>query len=955
MSRWLLALVASLAVTMIGCGGGGGGSGDATAPPTAPPDDPAAPPIDTPATPPAPPVTDGPLDPHTGAVILAGSRDAGAGKPSPVELTLDAKAGELALVELTASGTGGADREAIACLRTGTYVHGMMPVTASGTVQHFAQPVWNDGPLTLEIFNKPSMDGTPYVTPVTINYNWFVTAIDDDTEPANNTVYTSPHAPETELQQGSFKRTPDGSQQDTLDIYTLHLSPNRRYSLQFTNSNDRYGEWTYSVELVNNYWQSQFRHENITAADLTYLTFVPGPGVSYYQNPNNYYLKIMATPKNPSTEHLNYARYWFKFSSTDLDAPAITGLTPAVITGGTNDQVQIAAQLASPSFDPSMTYSWTFGDGALPATSTAQQPTVTFLAPGTYSGSVTVKNKSGYSTPHDFTYTVTRGTPRILSMSPTTPVSGLGLPIQFSTTALNEPTSFAWDFGPNATPATSTDASPSVEFTQAGQYQISVTATNELGTGIEYKHLLKVEPYLDAPVFTSVSVSGLYEGETVKFTPTCVNPGVITRWEWTFEGGLSGADTSVEKPQGTATTSGLYDGTVRAFNASGYGPTYPFTYAVEPDGLVHFNSKNVNSPVSTINEKQLFIRADGRPVVIYAERAGYYSDVLKMAQATSSAPNGTDDWVVHTLNNDVSLTGLAITEINGRLAVAYQVNTTEQLVVALAAVDVPASADDWYLVAVNPNRKLGEQPRLHVINGRLQVTTLQTIASGYYSSEYALVNLYASTDFPSAAEDWKTRTIAVPGTIDSQMTSTVLADRLAVVYTNKTKGLRLVRANTTIPDTDEDWDISTIANTPMGAMLSDVAVVNNRLITANIDWNTYRISLFAAQVAEPAGEADWRYVDLGATNITEGRPVIGEYDNRIVVVGPDVSKRLTAHYGPTDGTALGAWTSQVVRQQAGIGNFPALTTNNGHLWIAANLQVSSALDRVILLQGTTPQ
>jgi PKD repeat protein len=117
---------------------------------------------------------------------------------------------------------------------------------------------------------------------------------------------------------------------------------------------------------------------------------------------------------------------------------------------------------------------WDFGDGS---TSTAQNPTHTYLEPGTYEVSLTVTNeaasnthtKPGYINAYgmraDFIAAPLWGSAP-LTVTFTDLSAGIGVP---------GPTSWAWDFGDETT---STEQHPSHTYLANGVYTVTLTASN---------------------------------------------------------------------------------------------------------------------------------------------------------------------------------------------------------------------------------------------------------------------------------------------------------------------------------------------------------------------------------------------------------------------------------------------------------------------------------------------
>ncbi|MEO7995281.1 MAG: hypothetical protein ABI743_12855, partial [bacterium] len=156
-------------------------------------------------------------------------------------------------------------------------------------------------------------------------------------------------------------------------------------------------------------------------------------------------------------------------------APDITAVSP--LTGLSGASVQFSATNAGGAVG---TWTWGFGGGATPNIMNVASPTVVLGTPGDYAAVCQAQNGSGTDS-FFFTLHVDESGPNITSV---TPLSGFGLR---STTfsAVNAgpaATSWDWQFGTAATPATSTAASPVVVLNgRAGVYDCSVTASNAGG------------------------------------------------------------------------------------------------------------------------------------------------------------------------------------------------------------------------------------------------------------------------------------------------------------------------------------------------------------------------------------------------------------------------------------------------------------------------------------------
>ncbi len=137
-------------------------------------------------------------------------------------------------------------------------------------------------------------------------------------------------------------------------------------------------------------------------------------------------------------------------------------------------------------------WAWDFGDGT---TSDLASPAHTYAAAGAYTVSLTVSNTAGSDT-STMTDLVTVAAHAPVGAFTAAPTRGTGpLTVDFTDTSVNQPASWAWDFGDGTT---STDQNPSHTYTTAGSHAVSLTVTNSGGTNTRVRSdLIHVA---DAPV-----------------------------------------------------------------------------------------------------------------------------------------------------------------------------------------------------------------------------------------------------------------------------------------------------------------------------------------------------------------------------------------------------------------------------------------------------------------------
>jgi gliding motility-associated-like protein len=208
---------------------------------------------------------------------------------------------------------------------------------------------------------------------------------------------------------------------------------------------------------------------------------------------------------------------------------------------------------------------WNLGNGT---SSTLQNPSTTYITPGTYTVTLTVSNGSSSNTQTSTNYITVIATPVINFIGSDT--TTLCPPALVSFTNLTVPgtsgtISWLWDFGDGST---STQTNPAHTYASPGNFNVTLSATNGAGcpmlfTKPQYIHIA-AKP---AANFTAPATGSCSSPFTANFTNTTsggISGGVT--YQWSF--GDGGTSTSTN-PNHTYTTPGAYTVTLIATNASG--------------------------------------------------------------------------------------------------------------------------------------------------------------------------------------------------------------------------------------------------------------------------------------------------------------------------------------------------------------------------------------------------
>ncbi len=206
----------------------------------------------------------------------------------------------------------------------------------------------------------------------------------------------------------------------------------------------------------------------------------------------------------------------------------------------------------------SYTYLWDFGDGA---TSTAANPSHTYIADGSYTVSLTVIDNNGCQEQVEKTEYIVIDNPVAAFRALDTSICS-GRPIQF----INQSTganSYNWSFGNGNT---STEENPTVSFAAPGTYSVTLNAINTAGCNDILSRTGYINVYATpAPSFTAQpSNTGCDSPLFVSFVDNSI--GNVVSWQWDFG---NGHISSSATPTTTYLNEGLYDVSLTVTTADG--------------------------------------------------------------------------------------------------------------------------------------------------------------------------------------------------------------------------------------------------------------------------------------------------------------------------------------------------------------------------------------------------
>lgn len=199
------------------------------------------------------------------------------------------------------------------------------------------------------------------------------------------------------------------------------------------------------------------------------------------------------------------------------------------------------------------TWNWSF-PGGNPASSTAQNPTVSYTQEGNYDVTLSVSNAFGSDSISLTSYVTVDDVPQLSA----THGSDL-LTTTFSSTTSNA-TSVSWNFGDGNS---SSLENPTHTYAVAGTYNASVSASNNCGTVTENLTVTVTEN----PV---ASIGSNIQSGCAPLTINYLDnsTGNPTAWNWTFPGGTPSSSTD-RHPAVSYAQMGEYDVTLQVSNAAG--------------------------------------------------------------------------------------------------------------------------------------------------------------------------------------------------------------------------------------------------------------------------------------------------------------------------------------------------------------------------------------------------
>ncbi len=233
-------------------------------------------------------------------------------------------------------------------------------------------------------------------------------------------------------------------------------------------------------------------------------------------------------------------------------------------------------------------WNWDFGDGT---TANTQNPTHTYSAAGIYTATLTASNGNGTSS-SSAAITVLQPVLPVADFSSSVSSGNAPLAVQFTDLSQNA-AAWKWDFGDGGS---STLQSPSHTYSTAGNYTVSLNASNTNGTNSKSSSITVLKQPVPPVADFSSSVTTGNAPLTVKFTDLSQN---AEKWNWNFGDGASSTE---QNPSHTFSAAGTYTVTLTVSNADGQDTKTGGISAAEKPADTSSNDSSADSSGSSSSE-----------------------------------------------------------------------------------------------------------------------------------------------------------------------------------------------------------------------------------------------------------------------------------------------------------------------------------------------------------------
>lgn len=287
-----------------------------------------------------------------------------------------------------------------------------------------------------------------------------------------------------------------------------------------------------------------------------------------YANPGTYTVKLIATKSGASDTMMVQIKYAEIPTASFITVDSVV-TSPVIFTN------------TSTGTDASTTYYWDFGFGASPATSTEENPIVSYSFKGDKTVYLIAYNSAGcsstYVTSIDVTNIDTSSVVSYFSFTPYNPC--LGDSVLFKNGSYNA-SSYLWNFGDAES---STSENPTHLYAAPGVYNVQLIAYK---TGSSDTSIAQIEvaalPVVafDAFDLNNGLIDTAYIGDSVLFVMSALNVDSTSTYYWEFGVGASPFSSTATSQKVAYSSSGEKTISFTAYNSIGCYATYTSTFTI---------------------------------------------------------------------------------------------------------------------------------------------------------------------------------------------------------------------------------------------------------------------------------------------------------------------------------------------------------------------------------------
>ena len=344
---------------------------------------------------------------------------------------------------------------------------------------------------------------------------------------------------------------------------------------------------------VNSLPVSNFSATTVCLRDTTRFTDLSTGALSWNWNFGNGNTSVLQNPPNTYSVSGTY--------SVSLITTTANGCKDTTVIPVTVNPLPIANFTTTPVClnTPPMTFTnqstgatqwnWNFGDAS--PNSTLQSPTHNYAAAGNYSVTLIATTANGCNDTTSLSITVNAlPIPKFISLD-----KCFNNATPFTDQSTGGPTQWSWNFGDGNS---AVQQNPSHTYASAGNYLVTLVATNGFGCKDSIQHHVIVNP-LPVASFASNTVC---IGNATSFTDhSSITSGSVSGWSWNFGDPASGANniSNLQDPSHVYPAAGNYTVILTATSDSGCQSTTNFIAMVQPPPVASFTVPAVCANTST--------------------------------------------------------------------------------------------------------------------------------------------------------------------------------------------------------------------------------------------------------------------------------------------------------------------------------------------------------------------